>query len=212
MEKSKPLMKTSREYQSEIGAWANHNFTYIDKVGFGIIEELGEYCHAILKSRQGIRRHVLKGGLPPMERIKTSPEGVKAQATADAKKKQEKLEEDLADCIADGMIFTLHWAEANETFISFEETRQYLRQNNEMIELDCIAMLLQCMSTMIRLQTNGIEGLGVEAFRGPSQRIFQNFAMLAKTRGWKWEPMLLATWTEVRKRDWIKYPENGKDK
>lgn len=206
-------MKTAREYQEAIGAWAEHNFTYIDKVGFGIIEELGEYCHAILKSRQGIRRHALKGSTE-MKKVKTSPEGMRAQAAADARKKQEKLDEELSDCIADGMIFTLHWAQANETFISFEEARAYCEANAEMVEFECISLLLQCMSLLIRLQTREFVYTAPELipYRQCGQRIFNGFAMLAKSRGWRWENLLASTWEEVSKRDWIKYPTNGKDK
>lgn len=53
--------KSIREYQHEIGQWSRKNFKWgpsnskrIDPL-LGLVEEIGELCHAHLKGRQGIR-------------------------------------------------------------------------------------------------------------------------------------------------------------
>lgn len=182
----------ARELQKEIDQWAKRNFDYFDKVGWGCIEELGEYCHTVLKFNQKIRRQALKG------------EG----NWADQQARISQFNLDLKDSIADGMIYVLHWCELNETYVSFEETRQYCERFVDSSELEAISILLQCCSTMIRLQLD--DAVHPESYRGPGQRVFNNFALLAKSRGWDWEPNLFATWKEVSKRDWKKNPQDGK--
>lgn len=174
-------MKTSREYQDEIGHWAEKNFDYIDQVGWGLIEELGEYCRAILKHKQNIRRHALKGG--------------------------RNYEIDLKDSIADGMIFCLHWAYIHEVFISFEEAEKCDKDLNENEIISCILVYL---SRMLMLHVDG--AFSVDSARSVAQLIFNGFAMLAKSRGWDWQKILRMTWKEVSKRDWRKYPTDGKTK
>lgn len=50
-------MKTLAELQTEVGEWTERNFSDRDVVdpALGMVEELGEFCHAVLKLRQGIR-------------------------------------------------------------------------------------------------------------------------------------------------------------
>lgn len=46
-------------FQEEVRVWSNHNFGVdgpADHPMFGIVEEIGELYHAVLKSRQKIRR------------------------------------------------------------------------------------------------------------------------------------------------------------
>lgn len=190
-------MKTSREYQREIDAWAKHNFTYIDKIGYGMIEELGEYCHAILKSKQGIRRLALRGGVK-----------VVAQ---EATFKWKKLEPLLKDAIGDALIFTLHWAEANETFISFDEVETYIENWKDRSENHTIGM---CLSVLAQLFFFADEKENRENnfCRTDAQRVFGNFALLAKSRGWDWKIILHAVWDKVSRRDWVKFPTNGTSK
>lgn len=184
----------SREYQQAINAWAKSNFTYMDKIGYGMVEEIGEYCHHLLKSKQSIRRHALKGG---------------RRAASEAYNVQALLNSELKDCLGDGMIFTLHWAEVNETFISFEETEQYCLNFGDVTnEYEGIATLLQCLSTVFRLE-HGENDLPP---RTEAQRTFNNFALIAKIRGWSWQDILQETWEEISKRDWTRYSINGKDK
>jgi NTP pyrophosphatase (non-canonical NTP hydrolase) len=52
-------MTTIRQIQSEHNVWLQHNFPQqgtIDPL-LGIVEEVGELAHAILKYKQGIRGH-----------------------------------------------------------------------------------------------------------------------------------------------------------
>src|SRR5437660_565863 len=50
-----PLVLGLDKLQVEIDRWAEHNFGTERGAFEGIVEELGEYAHARLKSRQGIR-------------------------------------------------------------------------------------------------------------------------------------------------------------
>lgn len=192
-------MLNAREFQQQIDSWAKNNFTYMDKIGYGMVEELGEYCHEILKSKQQIRRHALKGGVKDKD---------KAAVAFQQKHRDFALDANLKDCLADGMIFTLHWTETMETFISFEETEAYVRNFQDYNENDAIAMLLQCLSCIFRLAAEEHDPNVLP--RTEAQRTFNNFALIAKVRGWNWFEILCDTWTEVRKRDWQKYPTDGK--
>ena len=49
--------KSLSEIQGEVGAWSKQNFGDQDPINplLGVVEEVGELCHAVLKSRQRIR-------------------------------------------------------------------------------------------------------------------------------------------------------------
>ena len=110
--------KTLTDYQQEVREWADRNFPNAKMHPYwcllGAQEELGELCHAILKSEQGIR----------------AKPGNSAKWAAEAQ-----------DAIADLIIYLLHYC---------------------------------------------------------------------AIRMWNMDSILSAAWSEVKNRDWLKYPETGR--
>lgn len=188
--------KTAREYQQEICAWAHHNFTYQDRIGLGIAEEIGEFCHHVLKSMQGIRGHA---------------SGVTTGNKAEEGK--QKLLAELFDAIGDALVYTLHWAEENDTFISFNEADAYVFQQAGMNDrYRILAYLFQNLSSVFRMYGEiEIQHNQDSNKRVIIQRLFNNLWLLAKCEGWDGKMVLDTVWCSVRTRDWIKYPTNGKD-
>lgn len=83
MENQPTSPKTMLELRNEIGAWANRNFK-IHAPEIGILEEIGEVAHVILKTKQGIRGY---------------------DDTIDGRT---KTLADLSDAVADIGVYTLH--------------------------------------------------------------------------------------------------------
>lgn len=48
-------MKTLKDLQKEVAVWATHNFGNNREPFLGVVEEVGELAHSILKRKQGIR-------------------------------------------------------------------------------------------------------------------------------------------------------------
>ncbi len=57
VDSSMPINLDYDQLQREVRVWADGNFDTTDPLDplLGMIEELGELCHAVLKMRQGIR-------------------------------------------------------------------------------------------------------------------------------------------------------------
>lgn len=181
-------MQTCREIQREIAEWASRNFCYIDKIGLGIGEELGEYLHDTLKSRQRIRSHYL---------VSNKTEGeCKAE-----------LDEKLKDCIGDCMIYVLHYAEVNGTFVSFEEGLDYAQSRMDYPEFTLLSFLFTNVSRILAMADVAADTPRVEC-----QRTFNNLCALAKIKGYgnPIKRVLMPTWNMVKQRDWIKYPKTGR--
>lgn len=95
--------KSIAEYIKQVGTWSKKNFDYQDKIGLGVVEELGEYAHAELKFRQKIR-------------------GYDTMA---------KAEEARLDALADATIFLFNLAYTHRVKLSWTETPQINNQGKE---------------------------------------------------------------------------------
>lgn len=93
------------ELQKEVGTWSLNNFGEQDKTNafLGIVEEVGELSHALLKNRQGIR-------------------GMNAQASKEA----------IGDALADIFIYMLDFCEKNGYNLEdlIEETWESVKKRN----------------------------------------------------------------------------------
>lgn len=179
---------TIRQLITEIGAWSIQNFDYLDIVGYGILEELGEWAHAQLKFKQKIR----KGS-------KLSVEDFQLKFRADTK-----------DALADCMIFLLNWCFVKEVVLSIDEAVQHIANadKSKQDQLVSIGLILSALSQIFILQETNFSDDPI--MRRPyAQRIFNNLAMMCHLNGWNFIKVLSNTWEEVSKRDWRKFPKDG---
>lgn len=77
---------TTTQLRNEIGQWADHCFTHKTSSQLGVLEEIGEIAHVVLKERQGIRGY------------------------DDPAKVSKELNDGIADCC----IYLLHWCKMND--------------------------------------------------------------------------------------------------
>lgn len=191
-------MKTARHYQDEIMAWATHNFEYQDFLGLGMAEEIGEFCHHLLKFKQKIRGHA---------------KGNKMQ-------REQRLWDEFNDALGDATVYCLHWARLHEAQLSFEEMKDYVSAFNpdysrERDTFKQLAFLYSYISQIMMINAHtDIEDEPVPdttgEYRSLAQKYLNTLAVIAALHRWKLvEDVFLPTWKEVRKRDWIKYPGNG---
>lgn len=181
------MNQTAKDYQIDIDEWAQKNFPYQDRIGLGMCEELGEYCKAILKSNQKIR-------------------GYHAS----------KIKLDKKDALADTLIFLLHYAECNRTFLTFYEAESEMATLGSEGEFAILAVIYQNLSSILRLSDPGYRSHRSKedqeaAPRVHGQRLMNALFALAWNQGFK-DPVrdiIEPTWREVKKRDWKKFPKDG---
>ncbi len=182
------MKQTARELQAEIQHWAQYNFCYQDKIGLGMGEELGEFCHNKLKFLQKIRGH--SGGGNEAERLS-------------------KYLTELQDACGDAMVFCLHWAENNDAFISFEKAKRFCNETKFSGEMEIVGHAYQCVGRMFILGSSEGEFATDEA-QHIAQRYFDLIAVLCKNFGWDFQEVLKETWDQVKTRDFIRFPKNGR--
>lgn len=180
-------MKNAREYQQEIHAWAKENFCYQDRIGYGMAEEIGEFCHTNLKYLQKIRGHA---------------------GSEDERKRLKQFHLDLKDCLGDAIIFLLHWTEEAETYVSFEQADAYAQQTVEVSKVEILSMMFQNVGRIMYLY--GTIQMDEGANRNSAQRLLNNLAAMCSKYHWHFvHDILEPTWKEVKKRNWRKFPKNG---
>lgn len=186
--KSVQSHKSAREYAREIMVWAKKNFVYQDSYGLGVAEELGEWCHNLLKFRQKIRGY----------------------GDTRRQEKTEQFIEDQKDSIADAMIFLLHLAENNNTFLSFEEMDNFIRDHMHLVgkEITIVGMIMGPLAQVMVISDNYHGEPGV--FRPMYQKMLNGLGLLAMN--YCMDPVaecMEPVWAKVSQRDWHKYPKTG---
>jgi NTP pyrophosphatase (non-canonical NTP hydrolase) len=152
--------------QSEVGEWARRNFPNAtpQMAWLGVIEEVGELAHAVLKFRQGIR------------------------GTA------EEHRAAMRDAVADATIFALHY-------------RELKKHAPLVIEPDHVVIA----PTLERWVMAAACEAGTIAPRDRhSADLIKTLAVSETVAGFDFLSALEETWAEVRKRDWITFPKNGR--
>lgn len=116
-------MKTSRELINEVGEWAEKNFGHKKHPVLGMVEEVGELCHCLLKRIQGIR-----GFDDP-----------------------NKFNEEFTDALADIGIYLMHHCYCNCASFQFEHSEILVNADTYGTESDeVISYILQELARMLR--------------------------------------------------------------
>jgi NTP pyrophosphatase (non-canonical NTP hydrolase) len=167
--------------QSQVGDWSRRNFPNNSPADpfYGIVEEVGELSHAILKARQGIR-------------------GTKAEHEAAER-----------DAIGDIVIYLADFAGRNEleledgvngeSFAELDADAPELAEFSDHSDSDrCFRTLVQCMSALSHRPSNLDAGDTLDAL-----------AAYCHHRGWSLAEIVTETWGTVSRRDWTANAANG---
>lgn len=177
--------KSEAELIHAVGDWANKNFGRNHFPHLGILEEIGEICHCILKNRQGIRGY----------------------------KKMEFFIEQLTDGLADATIFLAHWCYMHNSFFVFDRSPEPPSIADLNVER-VLNHLLQACSVMLTLydrqgETTTLSVTDESTYNMVAQRVLVGLELLAKVWNINLRLAVAETWNRVAKRDWVKNPTNA---
>lgn len=166
----------------QVGEWATKNFR--DKRGaeWGIIEEVGEAAHCILKARQKIRGF----------------------------DNHEFFLEKFSDSLADTIIYLADWCYMHEAFFRFGRNQMHPEPNDRANERRIATHLLNATAQMISFPEifpgDAIPRGEYEVYNMVAQRICTGIEYWAEIYLIDIRWMVAHTWAKVSQRDWIANP------
>lgn len=180
-------MKSPSDYMTEIGNWADIMFP-VHLPEYGIVEEIGEITHCILKRRQKIR---------DMD-------------------KDEVFFPKLKDGFADTLVYLLHLCHIYKVAISFDAHRTLLPGGggdvwSKTTDRTFIAAAIKSASTLLDYceYAKPEEGLQSNLFMIPCQKLCNTLFLWANRYEINLIEELERTWNKVQKRDWSKDRSNA---
>lgn len=165
--------------QTEIGEWAQRNFAGKFGPQLGVVEEIGEASHCLLKRRQGIR------GFDNIEHFKAQ----------------------LADALADCGVYALHSAYITGSTIGeieFDRDELLLGQDSDEAWVGGLSVL----GASLCAQATGMAHPDL-ASQNLYGNLFGALEALGDKHGIDFPALLEATWNKVKQRDWVKNPKNA---
>lgn len=189
MKKKENNMPSTSQLIQEVGEWAEKNFGTIEMgrriPHYGLMEEVGEAVHCILKNRQKIRGYEV----------------------------EEFFRSELKDAFADTIIYLADYTYIHRAYFKFgpakEESIAWLRSRNEEI---IISQVTQCVSSIFNYvsQMNIEEMAGsITVYSMMAQRLCSSIGIWAAYHDFNLEEIVWQTWTKVSRRDWNKDPKGG---
>lgn len=174
----------------QVGTWAERNFRDKRAAEWGIVEEIGEAAHCILKHRQKIRGF----------------------------EKEDFFIAKLTDAFADTIIYLADWCYKHNTF--FKINRNQVRQEQFRSCLDLLSErrimqhLLQAASAMMChdeiFTGDKIEAAQQGVYNYTAQRICNGIEYWAELYKIDLRWAVTTTWAKVKQRDWIANPDAPK--
>jgi hypothetical protein len=171
---------TMSELIHEVGTWSKFNYAEKQAPLFGVVEEIGEACHCILKNIQGIRGYDDVG----------------------------KFHKDLQDAMADAMIYLCNFAYNHNAIFAFNRNQLDVPQPKDRDANIVLSHILQATSSMLNhealYQTKNMQQDNA-IYSVFCQRFCSAMEIWAAMYFIDLENITFATWAEiVRKRDWKK--------
>ena len=171
---------TMTDLLGQIAEWSNRNFGTRQASDLGILEELGEATHGILKRFQGIR-------------------GFDDPA---------KFGEHVSDAFADAGIYILNYAGINGVLLT-QPAEYYIQPNitdrfficNIMLNL---GQLISFTSYLQETESTTLSDPDRNQLAAHLQALWQWFGMWATFHGFDFMAIVSATWLKIRTRDWQK--------
>lgn len=180
MESKTPLNEI--ELISQVGDWAQKNFGYARNAELGIVEEIGEAAHCVLKCLQRIRGF----------------------------DKKEVFMEHFVDSLADTIIYLADYCHVHHCFFKFGRNLHEKVKLSEDDERRVITHLLQTSAAMMA-QPLLLPGMDVPAaeigvYNVLAQRLCGGIEYWAAIYDVDLPLAVAATWEKVSKRDWKANP------
>jgi len=178
-----PAPRNESELVQQVGEWADRNFKDNRAPDYGIVEEVGEAVHCVLKKFQGIR-------------------GFEDHAF---------FLEKFGDCLADAMIYLADWSYLHNAIFRFGRNQHQLGNMTMDDERRIILHMLQGSASMLSFGPIYRAGTKIEAaeegvYNMLAQRICTGVEYWANLYQIDIRWLVTATWQKVRQRDWVKNP------
>jgi hypothetical protein len=164
-----------------VGEWAKYNFGYKRAPHIGVIEEIGEAAHCVLKRIQGIRGF--------------DDENI--------------FMEKFGDALADGMIFLADWCSEHNTYFQFDRHWRVTTvddQNKIITHLLQAAAVITLQADREPAERYDLKVVQESEFNMAAQRICTGFEMWAQVYRLDLRMLVAHTWAKVSQRDWVKNP------
>lgn len=180
---------TTSEFIQEVGIWAEQNFGTIQEgrriPHYGLVEEVGEAVHCLLKHHQKIRGYEV----------------------------EDFFKKELQDAFADIIIYLADYAYCHRAFFKFLEVEdksiEYLRDKGEELIIGRVA---QCLSSIMNYECSVSmtpEIAEISVYSMMSQSLCSNVSIWAAFNGFNLQDITWLTWSKVSKRDWNKESHKG---
>lgn len=176
--------RTISELIQDVGDWSKLNFADKQAPLLGIVEEVGEACHCILKNIQGIRGYDDAG----------------------------KFHSELQDAMADAMIYLCNFAYNHNAFFSFKRNEIYIPRPSDREGGIIVSHVLQAIAAMFNQENRSTENAEQESsiYSVFCQRFCLAMEVWAAMYYIDLEVVTFTTWSEtVLKRDWKKNAIQG---
>ena len=167
-----------------VGKWAEKNFGRRRAPHLGVLEEVGEATHAVLKHRQKIR------GFDSFDFFATN----------------------FGDALADGIIFLADWCHLHNSYFQFDRSHSSVGLADLQDEKIIIHLLQACgllMSTSLTEREGAFSVAEETLYNGIAQRICVGFETWGKMYNLNLRLLVASTWQSVSQRDWSKNPQNA---
>ena len=166
-----------------VGIWSIKNFDTRRAADFGIIEEIGEATHCVLKRIQGIRGFI----------------------------NEEYFLTQLGDALADIIIYLCDWCHGHNAFFKFG--RNMIIQSQPLTIDDqrrIIRHLLQAADIIVSISDREPEGMfsvvDESQFNMVAQRMCSGVELWAQVYKLDLRLLVANTWLKISQRDWKKNP------
>lgn len=165
-----------------IGRWAENNFDDKRAADFGMLEEIGEATHCVLKRIQGIRGF----------------------------DNEEFFLKEFSDALADIIIYLCDWCHQHNAFFKFGRNNRDLAKLTVDDQRRIIRHLLQAMDMIISISDREPMGkfnvVDESQFNMVAQRICSGVELWASVYNIDMRWMVSNTWLKISQRDWKKNP------
>lgn len=167
----------------QVGVWAEKNFRDKRAADWGIVEEIGEAAHCVLKARQKIRGF----------------------------ENHDFFIKEFTDALADTIIYLSDWCYLHRAFFKLGRNQIHDLHPNQADERKIVVHLLQGASQMLSypeiLPGDKVEPIHIGTYNMMAQRICNGVECWAYLYDIDLRWAISTTWAKVSKRDWVANPQ-----
>lgn len=176
-----PNPRNEVELIQEVGLWASYNFGRKRASHLGMLEEIGEATHCVLKRFQGIRGF----------------------------DNHNKFIEKFSDALADTIIYLADWCCSHNSFFAFGRNMHAVAKLTEDDQNRIITHILQALSrmtTIADIEPSEFRVVDESDYNMVAQRVCSGVEMWAQVYDIDLRLIVADTWAKVSQRDWTKNP------